>query len=56
MVAQCPQCGRFLSHVSAIIRGEEVIERVEGYCRRHGYVRDAQGEFWWEDFFGWDTT
>ena len=55
MVAQCPQCGRFLAAVVATIRGEEVIERVVGTCHRHGQV-EAEGDCWWEDFFGWPPS
>ncbi len=50
----CPHCGRFLAQLQATttaVTGGEALDSISGYCHLHGWV-EAEGEFWWEDFFG----
>lgn len=50
---QCPHCGRFLADVAATVRGVTggaALDTITGTCTIHGSV-EAEGDFWWEDFF-----
>lgn len=55
--ANCPNCGRICGKVVAQVRGfagEESIHKVYGTCKKHGEVDLSAGDWWWEDFFGWE--
>jgi hypothetical protein len=46
---KCPECGKFLKDVTAMVNGFDEIKEVEGYCRTHGKVRPTDWAYW--DFY-----
>jgi len=47
---RCPECGKFLKNVAAIVNGADEIVRVEGDCKTHGKVDNVSDWEYW-DFY-----
>ncbi len=48
---RCPTCGRFVSNVTATVNGFLDIIKVEGVCKRHGWIDATDQEWGYDDFF-----
>jgi uncharacterized radical SAM superfamily Fe-S cluster-containing enzyme len=48
-VSKCPECGKFLKKVNALVTADDEILKVEGQCRKHGTVETNDWEYW--DFY-----
>lgn len=48
-MSKCPQCGRFLKNVNALVNGFDEIQKVEGRCAKHGIIETSDWEYW--DFY-----
>jgi hypothetical protein len=47
-MSKCPECGKFLKDVTAIINGNDDIKKVFGFCKKHGKVNPTDWSY--EDF------
>lgn len=49
-IPHCPKCGKFVGNVLAQTKAER-IEKVEGFCKKHG-IQDLTDQDWSADDFG----
>jgi len=53
-IPHCPKCGKFVADVTGYSRAER-IEKVEGICRKHGFV-DLTDQDWSADDFEYEES
>lgn len=50
MNPKCPECGKFLKNVAAIVNGFDEVVQVEGDCKTHGVVKNFS-DWDYSDFY-----